>query len=253
LVRTAVRETSRFSRQESSEISFRIDMIARGLKYLDLASQSLRKLENELQLFLDEYYARVGHWFQQLEDLHVHPVPQENSAVAAATPLRQVYNEVSLEEDELASPLKDIDRELKQLYRKLVKRYHPDAVAPKPSELKESNVIQCINLAYADRSLSDLWQVEYETLLQTMEVHPIEDLMQILQERYERLVASIQRVVHYRKALMNSPAYALMKRHQQMKYMGEDLMESVIEEVKEQVRNARSTLVLKKLKVLTEA
>lgn len=221
------------------------------LHALDAACEDLRALEGELERFLSNYYGRVGGYFEQLQKIE-----QELEAFRATymwSPAQAVlenakqFNEVTSKELS-----KQLDDEMKQLYRSMAKEYHPDAPRGEQAvaQMKE-DVIKTINNAYARRNIGELWKIKWEmerAAAQT-KTQAHEKMVQ-LERHCEKMQQSLHEVQRRRKKLEQSPAYALMQRAFQLRLCGQDFIEIVTSNVMSQIEARRRELVNTKIKQL---
>lgn len=229
-------------------------MVEENLKQLGEACGEVETLEKDLQSFIDEYYGQVGVFFEQLETLRRETAFYEAEMRSARRkPVNtahqsQVMSETEqLLKDEFPSFPRDlsraeIDAEIKDIYRRLMKLYHPD-VASEKNRYNET-LVQLINRAYARGNLWALREMEHSLVEHAFAGGDTpEHKLQRLRERFEAVSGSISRVRERRQALKTSAAYHLKQRLEREKY----LVEVIIHRAKQQIEEARKLLFHKKL------
>jgi len=179
----------------------------RTLNQLDRASESLRQVEQELEAFLDSYYAQVGGLVDELQVLE-QQLPDAPPPDAAGMP---------------PAPLPGLDSQVKTLYRKLVRQCHPDTAGESETSAR---AIRHLNAAYAQRDIGELWKLQWELERDTAAHSPQRRVAQ-LKAHYEQMQDALNRVEARRQALLDSPGYALMQRAVQLRLCGQDFMELV--------------------------
>ena len=194
------------------------------LERLARDTQQVRQLESEMEAFLSEYYERVGGYFEQLERL--------NYSIAALDEEReaQAQSPAALSPTPLA-------REIKQLYRSLVKEFHPDRLQAAGSKPR-SEVIQRINSAYAAQDLAELWRIR---LLAEQPGSAAERVVRY-REYYRAMHQLVEQIAARRESMTSSAAYALMQRAQEARLEGQDLISHIIRKVRQQIGRKRSEL-----------
>lgn len=114
--------------------------------YLQQACAHLQRKEEELRQFLKLYYAQVGALFEQLTSLRREAYGCEGREAESA----MLYEQHGLLHK------KDEQKEIRRLYHRLVKRYHPDIIQDDSSK----QVLQWVNAAYAERNRWALLELE---------------------------------------------------------------------------------------------
>lgn len=114
--------------------------------YLQQACAHLQRQEEELRQFLKLYYAQVGALFEQLTSLRLEAHGVEGKK-AESVPLYTQHGLIRK---------RDEQKEIRQLYHRLVKRYHPDIT----QDDSNKQVLQWVNAAYAERNRWALMELE---------------------------------------------------------------------------------------------
>lgn len=236
----------------SYEVSHLESMVSKGLKNLQHTCAQMQQVEQELRCFLDEYYAQVGHFFAQLEtlkreiaeqDRKIHQARHKRSRALAQLRGESAEVVAILREELPAVPLDmrhdDWDAEMKAIYHRLVKLYHPDVAA---TGACSTRVLQLINQAYEKRNLWAMREMEHSLVEHALARYdtPATKLAR-LRERYEAIAHSITAAVERRNRLQRSEAWQLKQRMERDRY----LLEVIIHRVKKQIEEARRILTLK--------
>lgn len=159
--------------------------LARRREYMDLLDVELTNTRSALQEFTDLYNRRIGpleahqqHLQRQLEELTVDQAPPSNDWRGARGPRRfgaAPAAEGEAQEPEAEHPFKkraaptsqDInhERRVRDLFRRLAKRYHPDLAQDDEQRKWHEDIMAEINQAYSAKNLQAL-----ETLDRRMEL-----------------------------------------------------------------------------------
>lgn len=227
-------------------------MVEDGLRNLNIACARMEQVERDLRAFLDEYYAQVGGFFEQLEQLHQEIAAYDRKIAAVRKNRRPMP--LSHREDILLQVLRDelpalpanllpglCEDEMKAIYHRLVKLYHPDV---QPGNRYSTPVLQLINEAYAKRSLWAMRAIEHSLVEHAMARQDTpERKVTRLRERFDAICESAARAAYRRKWLESTEAWQLKKRTEQDRY----LIEVIIHRTKQQIESAKRTLAHKKI------
>lgn len=234
----------------SHEISHLQAMVAQGLEILNTAYAQMEKVERELKGFLRDYYAEVGPFFEQLEQLNGEIADYDRQIRQASRKRARVLGSGKMQESSAlkevfpavpADMSKDeIDAEIKAVYRKLAKLYHPDVAESKPYSRK---VIQLLNQAYSKKNLWAMRELEHSLVEHAGRQDAPEQKLSRLRERFDAIGESVVRVAERRKRLERSEAWRLKQRMEGDRY----LVEVVIHRAKQQIDEARRCLTRKKI------
>lgn len=234
----------------SQEIAHLQAMVAQGLKVLNTAYGQMEKVEQELQGFLQHYYAEVGPFFEQLEQLNGEIATYDRQIRQASRKRARVLGSAKTPEpgalQEAFPPVPadmskdEIDAEIKAVYRKLAKLYHPDVAEDMPYSRK---VIQLLNQAYSKKNLWAMRELEHSLVEHAGRQDAPEQKLSRLRERFDAIAESVVRVAERRKRLERSEAWQLKQRMEGDRY----LVEVVIHRAKRQIDEAHRCLTRKKI------
>lgn len=120
--------------------------------------------------------------------------------------------------------LSDRERAIKQLYRQLARRYHPD-LATDPAEQQQRNALMArINSAYADRDLDTL-QALIKQPPGTIPAQPLAELqLKELRQVLAQLEARVQALAQERITLLTGDMMRLMVESKLVRGRGRDLL-----------------------------
>lgn len=198
--------------------------IEQALKYYKLAHTSVTRIENNVREFLKDYYNKVGKQFQQLVALHERIV--HSSALH--------FSEDSLPVDDAYFRRlgNEWDGHLKSMYRKLIKSYHPDATGEWRGGVDAHSRMNEISKAYSNKDFSTLLRLDLEHSSANLSDTKKCDF---LRQRLETLQHEVRNLVDRKQQMKKSPAYQLMKKVQDAREHGVDLVEVIREEVQDQI------------------
>lgn len=233
------------------EVSHLEQMVEQGLKQLQQSCTRMQQVEQELRGFLDDYHAQVGQFFEQLEglkaeiadyDRRIHQARHKRSRILSAV-RGQV---VELVRDSLPPMPLDLSQdewegEMKAIYHKLVKLYHPDVVQRGACSTR---VLQLINAAYEKRSLWAMREMEHSLVEHALAKSDTQSgKLARLRERYDAISQSVTAAVERCNRLQRSEAWQLKQRTDNDHY----LVEVVIHRVKKQIDEAKRILTQKRI------
>ncbi len=200
--------------------------IEQALKYYKLAYSSLKQTEQHLHAFLTDYYHKVGRQFQQLVALH--------ERVVHASALSFSEDSVPVDDAFYRKHETPWDSHVKSMYRKLIKEYHPDATGSwrRESASTMDEVMMRINSAYASKDMVTLLKLDLEKSTEKLTALQRDSY---LREQVLKLQESVKLLVERKHRIKKSPAYLLMKKVQDAREQGVDLVATIKEEVQEQI------------------
>lgn len=239
----------------SYEVNHLQQMVEKGLRRLNAACTQMRTVEQELRSFLDEYYGQVGVFFEQLEQVRQEITEYDRRIRQAATKryvpadgLRgQTGQVLEMLRHNLPAVLADLQQdeweaEMKDIYRRLVKLYHPD-IAGK-NAVYGTQVLQLINHAYEKKNLWAMRVMEHSLVEHALARQDTpQSRLERLRERFDAIVRAIARVTDRKTRLQRSDAWQLKQRMEQDRY----LVEVIIHRMRQQIDDARRTLTQKRI------
>ena len=223
----------------------------KALNALDAACDSLQKLESQMEVFLTDYYDQVGAYVEELERLEdeLNKVKQQHPTTSTVIEslVQQVHDTVLRREFS-----KEMEQEMKSLYRSMAKEYHPDMAAGKAAIAQmKRDVFQTIQEAYARRNIGELWRLKWELEQRNAldETEP-EHRVNKLQAHCSKMQQALEEVETRRAMLERSPACALMRRALHYQLSGRDFIEIVLSNIQQRIADKRRELVNVKIKTL---
>lgn len=220
--------------------------LERALLKLESASKQLELIEAQHEEFMNRYYAAVGVHCEELATLEA----QIGGAADDAPITLQAVSEYMLrspqtdrpQKSQISGSSKEVAKHLKQLYRSMVKECHPDHRRVNDTQ----EWMQKLNDAYEQRSLAALWRVKCDLRMheampgEISDRHWQQEVMHV-QEWYARLSARLAE-------LQTSHTHALMQRALQLKLCGQDFLQIVQDNLKQQIEAKKRGLVVAKIK-----
>lgn len=186
------------------------NMVTRGWYYLFRFRACLAQEKQELDKFLDQYYAQLGGWLQQ-----------------AAASRRAVDTSEGGETLALSDHLHLLQ---KSIYRDVLKLCHPD-VAAELVRPYAAEWLRQVMQAYADGNGQKLVQIRLE--LQRMSYSDAA-YEAALKSQYQMLQQEVSHAREAVRSLRSSAAYRLQQRILQARQAGFDLLSHIVQ----QLRNA---------------
>ncbi len=235
----------RLSKAQRQELMALETRSHRTLTALDQSCEALRQLEDEIAHFMEQYYTKVGSYFEELARLE-EELTAFNASIAADQIAARKTHQVneSLRAIAHKSNARALEADLKTLYRDMAKRAHPDA-----GDTADHEAMGRINEAYAKRNLGELWKIRQELEVEPVKALP-KDRIAMLQAQQEALQKTLEEVESRRLSLEESEACALMQRAFQMRICGQDFIQQVTDQVLAQITVTRKKLVTTKIKHL---
>lgn len=238
----------------SYEVTHLEYMVSKSLTYLQNICSQMDRVEQELRGFLDDYYAQVGDFFEELEVLK-RQIAEYDRKIYQASPKRrraiaQLHgvdaHAADLLRQELPAVPSDLrqdewEGEMKAIYHRLVKLYHPDVSHDVSCSTR---VLQLINKAYDKRNLWAMREVEHSLVEHALaKCDTPESKLARLRERLDEIARSAMQAAERRTRLQLSEAWQLKQRTEQDSY----LIEVVIHRVKQQIEAAKRLLAQKRI------
>lgn len=221
------------------------------LSSLDVSCQTLRSLEDQLAEFMDDYYTQTGPYVDELVALEQElagyrqkkPISNDNLAKT-----KQIIRET---EDKIRNKTQNrqIERDIKGLYRDMVKECHPDTAAGEEAvEEMKREAMQVINDAYARKSLADMWNQYVQMEIKMSKGVRGKAKLERLQARIDQMRQALDEVENRRLTLEQSAACALMNRAFEMRLSGKSLTDQIINETIEQINATRKKIAYHHMK-----
>lgn len=253
----------------------------------DLSIQ-VQDINNMMNLFLGEYYLRVGILYVKLDKLKLRIKEYERRIDVAqgrkltSRDLESVETEVDetfseerhklddleseasgsaqeyqqhLQEEEKKQPFDhEFQQELKKLYRRLALKFHPDKAKDDKQRKKFNKIFAAVAEAYKNGDLETLKkymkQAEREEKI-TKET--LEEKLARLKEEYESILAIIAKLRAELEDLKANETYKLMEKVDQAKKESRDLLQELAADIKEEIAEKQAkldTLVAKYKKII---
>lgn len=200
---------------------------------LKILSAELEEQEESLKGFLDEYCAEVGPLFEEnsrinaelnKKNLRVEKDAENKDENSADAELNFSYHSSSREEI--------IQKEAKKLYRKLVKKCHPDTA----SDPDAAAAFSLLSSSYFEKDLSTLISIEQAFAGEAeREEETFIAKLERLERRYNSILNEVDRLKWKKFDLENSEEYALQQRVCWHRMCGDNLIERIKGKVKKQI------------------
>ncbi|MEB3340100.1 hypothetical protein [Okeania sp.] len=150
------------------------------------------------------------------------------------------YNNYKFEEQpEIYQPRPS--RDLRKIFLKLADKFHPDKATEDETRILYTEIMKEINIAYQSGDLARLLEIEREKNEETVkfyqndsekECERLGKEIELLSQQYEQVKAELREV-------KNTPQGSMVKQYRKAKRNGEDLMETVLQEAKFQVKSLK--------------
>lgn len=209
----------------------------------------LHTLQTQLGAFNARYLQAVGHLLVEIDRLRAEIArlrallyPEEveeeeaRKAEEQARATEEAVGEAKGRKTKFEAP-----EELKDLYRKAAKRFHPDLASDPADRARRERLMKEINLAYEAGDLERL-----QRLLQEEGELPEEEPGESIGEQLVRIIRKIDQVEkrlyeirQHIKALQESDLYDLMVRAEKAEREGRDLLEEIAESFKREMKLLR--------------
>ncbi len=158
--------------------------------------------------------------------------------------LREKQRRAEASAQQAPEPLSlDEKEELQRVYRKLVRRFHPDLAESEAERERNHRIMIEINQAYAEGDLHRLKLLEAKEFPEEAPLNETvgEKLVRLIRRRYE-LDQAIGRLEGKREELRASKTYQLMQRVKEEAEQGNDLFAEWEGELEEEIARAREEL-----------
>ncbi|RKY05649.1 hypothetical protein DRP77_00245 [Candidatus Poribacteria bacterium] len=220
----------------------------------------IEEMKAELRRFEAEYGAKVGRLLLELEKIELKAreydlklrIAQSNPYLDEEEIEREAEREIEGERRRIAEEERRIEeagkkmpelseeerREMRRLYLKLAKRYHPDKAGG-----GSERMMAIINRAYEEGDLELLRRLASEAD-EIDDVTPKKRRIELLRRENERLDRVIRELKGEMEKIRSSPLYRLKQQVEQARKRGEDLLERLADEVRAKIELAKSRLRL---------
>jgi very-short-patch-repair endonuclease len=234
----------------SPEIDFTVQAELNHLEQ-ELADKELElaTAQAEVAHFSRRYYATVGAKYAELDELRAKVAavrarhqPQDAEAQNLAEEAKRRADQSQAEADANAGPLPEQPQfvpsaDLKKLYRQIAQKVHPDRAANDEDREWRNLLMSEANVAYQDGDETRLRAV-LERWLVGMPKQVLLSLAELLRRTRDRLT-DIELQLN---ALYGSGPYELMLRVGVAEAVGRDLLDEMVRELEQQIREAREEL-----------
>lgn len=201
--------------------------------------QEFRETRDDLDMFLDAYYDRIGAHLATLlrnasqggtADISGHS-RQNGATPDFARPV------ASRDVRHAATEMVNLETEMRELYLLLVRRLHPD-VAPHC----DPEPIKSVTSAYKAGRLGDLWKIHFSLEMEEIRRLPARAHASCWQHYHQRFAHMIDVMETRLRALHASPEYLLHQRIFVARLRGEDLLARIVEHVQDEVNRHQRRL-----------
>lgn len=124
---------------------------------------------------------------------------------------------------------------LKQLYRRLARRFHPDLVLDEADRAYRTDMMMAINAAYARGDLEELERLSAEPDSLKQEPHSPEELAAALQREVDRCRRRLQEIAAELATLEGHESAKLMKRVERAATAGRDLLAELAADLRRRI------------------
>ncbi len=236
----AAAEAQRNERQEE------ISAIERRLRFrLGRSLDRLAELEDEIKRYR-----------QEIEQLRI-PGALEAGYLPVEEQYRRVWSRSSDQDIYSgAEPLRQVDeQQLKQLFRRLARRYHPDLATDQSERQYRTEKMAALNEAYASGSLVEMVALSEAgsegEILGDQSGHTDEEMVQVLEKELARIRRKSLLLQNEIETLHNSPVVQLSLDIKLARRKGRDLLGEMSDDL--QRRIDRATVERDELKVRLES
>lgn len=223
------------------------------------AEAELAEQEADLASFEQLFDRRVGRLIDELAELdaEVEQYRQElqlqvnrdtfgSDHIPVEEQFRQTWNPPGANRSEEGSPAQnDVDdKELKRLYRKLARRYHPDLATDPVERTYRTEKMAALNEAYGVRSLTEMQALAAEPSRrfgQDKQIGQTEDQMLIaLQQELNRIELRIRQIRSKMENLHHRDSVELSLQAKLAQRMGRDLLGEMASDLRQRIAQART-------------
>ncbi len=259
-----MKSTSLTSLPESEENKLKSALrrvITRRKSKLALIVTQMESLQIELDVIKHEYYTRIGNLLLQDNELDLQIIRYKNIKSlmlegktyeqALAFIEGQFYDEIlkeqeekkRIEEEQKVMIAKEIPEEeeveIKTLWKKLIRQFHPDLVSDPEEKLRRNKIMQQINQAYAQQDLSILQRILLQPQVPVQKGSTLKELEETLEET-EQMIITAEKTL---KEMAHSQWYRWRTEMKKAKKEGKDvfraLEDSLIDDVLKKIALAR--------------
>ncbi len=228
----------------SNHITWLEEEICHVLADIRILESEMRAIRQRTELFLESYYVEVGALIQNLHRINseIHSLEHKDlQKLPTAIGKSDAFEEPMLAEE----GLEDIEqKELKALYRLLVKYCHPDSGRGKKGHSKKERFLK-LQHAYEERDLAALIRIE-----QQVAQKPKKSFSETNIQKLERLEKELDSVTRRKTALelqknklMALPAYQLMQKIRWGKLCGRDVLKEIKYKITRQLAHSEENLL----------
>ena len=244
--------------------------LSERLKRLSDVSIALVNTEKEIENFLDRYYTETAPYFKELEKLQkaladthrAFDLENAKSDGMNALQAKQAFDRMLERHRNKPTPKQHqeaIAQDMKSLYRKLVKDYHPDrqqsadAPSKKPvraqqeapvEDVDNEALMRMINQAYAKKNLGQMWQAAFDAEdVKIRNAHGSAERRRQIFERLEKVEEAITQLKKQRYRLEHASSAVLMQRAFEARLAGKDFFAQVITKIQRDIVQTRREVV----------
>ena len=129
----------------------------------------------------------------------------------------------------------DQQAELRQLYRQLARRFHPDLALDEPERVHRTALMMAINSAYASGDLARLQQIALEPDTSSVAPHTDRELAESLAREVERCQRRLAEIAKELAALERHESAMLMRRAERATAEGRDLLDELAADLRRRI------------------
>lgn len=237
--------------------------INKNKKILLELTEKVEQLKIDLSLIRQEYNIKIGRLYLKLDQLDLeiikltkvkklqeegYSLKEAKKRVDEETKNKQEkidqenerINEEQEEKENIPELSEEDMKQLKSLYKDLVKKFHPDLVFDEAEKKKRQEIMKEINKAYREHDLAELKTIAGKQALSEEQEDSIERMQLLLRE----IINSEERLQQEYKSLEKSEWYQWMMRIQNAK--GRDLFQELEEKILDDI--SKKEITLSKLK-----
>lgn len=229
------------------QINWYREHIAVEAHRLYTAEKEFQSLQTPLNQFLEHYYQEVGVLFAELSQLNKKssspgvPTPEmvgedSRQSVKAAKEQRSGGVEEKPKNAENTPP----ERDIKTLYRRLVKYCHPDSY---PGDPDAAQVFALLTKAHQEGDLQMMIQVEQALTAEGMgEGTSSVAVLECLEREYDILLQKYNRISQSYVRLKQSPEFELFQKSELQGQQGKDLVQTIKANIHQRLSESKKEL-----------
>lgn len=261
----------------SKELSYCQERLSKKEKEASELSVKIQDLKISLNIFLGEYNSRVGVLYVELDKIKLrieeysYRIDHAKGRTLTREDLGTIEEEVNekfsktrekvndlenettestkdyyrhLEEEEKAPPFdRELQEELKKLFRKLALKFHPDMAKNDKQRKEYHKIFIDISEAYKNGDLETLrkYMKKVEREERMAKETPIEKLAR-LKEEYNTLLGIINKLQEELEVIRTSETYKLKVMVEEAKKEGRDLMQELAENIQREIDENQTIL-----------